>query len=114
MNAFVKYVKSNMVPCAAMLISVVGFLLEIIGAFAFCGTTDVGVNLRILSNGMVITGFVFVVLSIIASIEEVIRTKVVRTDNTSAILALELTCTMLIASLLFLVIFAAWDLIINM
>lgn len=114
MNAFVNYLKNNLVPCIAILVSVVGFLLEIIGAFAFCGTTDVGVNLRILSNGMVITGFVFVVVSLVASVEEIIRTKIVKSDNTSAILALEVTCTMLIASLLFLIFFAAWDLIINM
>lgn len=114
MNAFVNYLKNNLVPCIAILVSVVGFLLEIIGAFAFCGTTDVGVNLRILSNGMVITGFVFVVVSLVASIEEIIRTKAIKLDNTSAILALEVACTMLIASLLFLIIFAAWDLIINM
>ncbi len=114
MNAFVNYLKNNLVPCIAILVSVVGFLLEIIGAFAFCGTTDVGVNLRILSNGMVITGFVFVVVSLVASIEEIVRTKAIKLDNTSAILALEVACTMLIASLLFLIIFAAWDLIINM
>lgn len=114
MNAFVKYIKSNLVPCIAIAASVIGFLLQVIGAFAFCGTESVGVNLLILSNGMVIAGFVLVVLAVIASIEEVIRTKVVKADNTSAILALEVACTMLIASLLFLVIFAAWDLIINM
>lgn len=114
MNAFVNYLKNNLVPCIAILVSVVGFLLEIIGAFAFCGTTDMGVNLRILSNGMVITGFVFVVVSLVASIEEIVRTKAIKLDNTSAILALEVACTMLIASLLFLIIFAAWDLIINM
>lgn len=114
MNAFVNYLKNNLVPCIAILVSVVGFLLEIIGAFAFCGTTDVGVNLRILSNGMVITGFVFVVVSLVASIEEIVRTKAIKLDNTSAILALEVAYTMLIASLLFLIIFAAWDLIINM
>ena len=114
MNSFAKYVKENLIPCIAIALSVVGFILEVIGAFAFCGTTDVGVNLRILENGMVITGVVFVVVSLVASIEEIIRTKVTKADNTSAILALEVTCTMLIASLIFLVIFAAWDLIINM
>lgn len=113
-NTFFKYIKSNLVSYIAIAASVVGFLLQIIGAFAFCGTESVGVNLLILSNGMVISGFVLVVLALVASIEEVIRTKVKKSDNTAAILALEVACTMLIASLLFLVLFAAWDLIINM
>ena len=114
MRSSSNFIKSNIVSCIAIAASVVAFLLQVIGAFAFCGTTDVGLNLRILENGMVIAGFVLVVLSLAASLEELIRTKAVKADNTAAILALEVACTMLIASLLFLVVFAAWDLIVNL
>lgn len=78
MRSSSNFIKSNIVSCIAIAASVVGFLLQVIGAFAFCGTTDVGLNLRILENGMVIAGFVLVVLSLAASLEELIRAKAVR------------------------------------
>ena len=48
MRSSSNFIKSNIVSCIAIAASVVGFLLQVIGAFAFCGTTDVGLNLRIL------------------------------------------------------------------
>lgn len=114
MDTFLNNIKNNFIAFISIALSVLGFLLEIIGSFTFCGTTDVGVNLLALQHGMVITGIVFVGLSLLVSVEEVIRAKVIKKDNTAAILAVETACTMLIASFLFLSIFAAWDLIIHL
>ncbi len=113
MNKFVELIKSNIITTVSICASVLGFLLEVIGAFAFCGTTQVGVNLLMFGNAMVIIGLILVVLPVIAAIEEIIRAKVTKSDNTGAILALEVALTFFIAAVLFAVIFSAWDLIIN-
>lgn len=114
MNKAITFFKQNIISTIIICISILGLLFEIIGAFAFCSSTDVGINMKVFTNAMVIIGIIFVSISFIASIEETIRYKIKKLDTTISILSFEISCTIILISLIFLIMFSAWDLIINL
>ena len=81
MNKAITFFKQNIISTIIICISILGLLFEIIGAFAFCSSTDVGMNMKVFTNAMVIIGIIFVSISFIASIEETIRYKIKKLEG---------------------------------
>ena len=68
MNKAISFFKQNIILTIIICISILGLFFEIIGAFAFCSSTDVGMNMKVFTNAMVIIVIIFAIGSTIFSI----------------------------------------------
>lgn len=94
-------------------LAVVGVILQLVGAFAFCAATEVGFNLKALTNPVVLVGVAAIVAATVLSLAMKIRSAAKREGNVELTLALEIALTGVLFSVLFLVLFAAYPVLMN-
>ncbi len=104
--------KNKTILVSAVLV-VVGVLLQLVGAFAFCAATEVGFNLKALSNPVVLVGVAAVAVATVFSLVMKIRSAAKREGNVELTLTLEIALTGVLFSVLFLVLFAAYPVLMN-
>ena len=96
------------------LMAIAGIVLQLIGSFVFCAANDVWFNLTALSNPVVLIGIVAVVAAVVYAMVVKIISAVRREGDAVLTLALEITITGLLFTVLFTVLFAAYPVLINL
>lgn len=98
----------------ALILTAAGMILEAVGSFAFCTANDVGFNLQALSNPVVLIGIAAVVIAVLFTLISKIVSAAHKKTDLWLSLSLEIALTGLLFTLIFMVLFAAYPVLINL